>query len=303
MHSDARAHTLKLVSGKLSPNGRISPNRDPNRDGFTCLGLGLMTDTNYTRLTREQEQALARRIQSGDESAARELVQANLRFAMYIANRYRREGVDIEDLIQEASIGLMFAARQFDPERGVRFTSYAGWWIEAQLRRFLSRNSSVIRIGEGTQQLVRRLKRVEERLLQERQHVTVAMVAHEAGIELAAAELALGYASATPLSLDRPMGDTDGEFTLQDMVADQTTEHAFDHAEVGAILGPLLGHLNDRQQLIIRMRFTENRTCSDIGHELGLSGSRVQQLETQAIRSMRRQLMIPRSRVALPAAA
>lgn len=252
-----------------------------------------MSATAAATLTLEQEQEIGYRIQKGDESAINSLVEANLRFAMYMANRYRRESVDIDDLIQEANIGLMLAARHYDPEKGVRFTSYAGWWIEAQLRRFLSRHTSVVRIGESTQQVARRLRRVEEKLLQEHDHVTLEMVAEEAGIDLATAEFALGSASAAPLSLDRTMGDVEGEFTLQDMVADETTEDAFAQAEVETVLAPLLEHLDSRQRQILRMRYGENRTCNDIGDELGLSGSRVQQIEVQAIRSLRRRLMTP----------
>jgi len=252
-----------------------------------------MSATATANLTLEQEQELGYRIQKGDESAINSLVEANLRFAMYMANRYRRETVDIDDLIQEANIGLMLAARHFDPEQGVRFTSYAGWWIEAQLRRFLSRHTSVVRIGESTQQVARRLRRVEERLLQEHDHVTLEMVAKEAGVDLSTAEFALGTAAATPLSLDRTMGDVEGEFTLQDMVADETTQDAFAQAEIETILGPLLDHLDSRQRQVLRMRYGENRTCNDIGDELGLSGSRVQQIEVQAIRSLRRRLMTP----------
>lgn len=252
-----------------------------------------MSSTATATLTLEQEQQLGYRIQKGDDGAVNSLVEANLRFAMYMANRYRRESVDIDDLIQEANIGLMLAARHYDPEKGVRFTSYAGWWIEAQLRRFLSRHTSVVRIGESTQQVARRLRRAEERLLQEHDKVTLEMVAQEAGVELATAEFALGSIAATPLSLDRTMGDVEGEFTLQDMVADETTEDAFAQAEVETILGPLLDHLDARQRQILRMRYGENRTCNDIGEELGLSGSRVQQIEVQAIRSLRRRLMTP----------
>lgn len=255
--------------------------------------MDAMTTTTATTLTLEDEQALGYRIQKGDESAINCLVEANLRFAMYMANRYRREGVDVDDLIQEANIGLMLAARHYDPERGVRFTSYAGWWIEAQLRRFLSRHTSVVRIGESTQQVARRLRRVEERLLQEHDRVTLQMVAQEAGIDLETAEFALGSASAAPLSLDRTMGDVEGEFTLQDMVADETTDDAFAQAEVETILEPLLEKLDGRQRQILQMRYGDNRTCNDIGDELGLSGSRVQQIEVQAIRSLRRNLMMP----------
>ena len=260
---------------------------------------GMDTEMNATAsgsvLTIEDEQALGRRIQQGDETAVNALVEANLRFAMYMANRYRRESVDVDDLIQEANIGLMLAARHYDPERGVRFTSYAGWWIEAQLRRYLSRHTSVVRVGESTQQVARRLRRIEEKLLQEHSHVTLEMVAREAGVDLATAEFAMGGASAAPLSLDRSMGDVEGEFTLQDMVADDTSEQAFTQAEVETILGPLLESLDPRQRQILQMRYGENRTCNDIGQELSLSGSRVQQIEVQAIRALRRGIMTPQS--------
>jgi RNA polymerase sigma-B factor len=131
------------------------------------------------------------------------------------------------------------------------------------------------------------------------------MVAREAEVDLATAEFAMGSASAAPLSLDRSMGDVEGEFTLQDMGADDTSEQAFTQAEVETILGPLLESLDPRQRQILQMRYGENRTCNDIGEELSLSGSRVQQLETQAVRSLRRLLMTsrhgrgPRRRIAV----
>ena len=139
--------------------------------------------------------------------------------------------------------------------------------------------------------------------MQVHEKVTRAMVAEEAGVELSIADFALGSASAKPLSLDQSMGDAEGEFTLQDLVADNTTEAAFAGAEVETIL-PLLEKLDVRQQKILRMRYSENRTSNDIGDELGLSGSRVQQIEVQAIRCLRRQLiMSPRRSTGYLAAA
>jgi RNA polymerase sigma factor (sigma-70 family) len=254
-----------------------------------------MMEGTYTEatLTLEEEQALGRRAQAGDEAALNQLVEANLRFAAYLAYRYRREGVDIDDLIQEANIGLLLAARRYDPERGVRFASYAGWWIEAQLRRYLSRHASAVRISEGTRQIRRRLRQAEERLVQEHDHVTLEMIAAEADVDLQAAEFALGGASATPLSLDQTIGEVEGEFTLQDTVADASTEQAFNQVEITTILTPLLENLEPRHRQILQMRYEENRTCNEIGSELGLSGSRVQQLEVQAIRHLRHQLMMP----------
>jgi len=239
-------------------------------------------------LTAEDERILARRIQQGDEAALNALVEANLRFAMFMANRYRRRSIDIDDLIQEANIGLMLAARHYDPDRGVRFTSYAGRWAESQLHRFVSRHASVIRVGEGTQQTARRLRRIEEKLWQEQPHVTLDMVAHEAEVDLTSAQLAIGAASADPLSLDQPMGAVEGEFTLQDVVADDSSEQDFTRAEDNTVLRPLLEALDPRQRRILHMRYEESRTFESIGHELGISWSRAQQIEAQAIRCLRR---------------
>lgn len=241
----------------------------------------------------EDEQVLGRRIRQGDQAALNALVVANLGFAAYMANRYRRNGIDIDDLIQEANIGLMLAARRYDPERGVRFTSYAGFWIETQVLRYISKNASIVRVGEGTQRIVRSLRRAEEKLLQERDHVTPELVAREAEVDLATAQLATGARSAPPMSLDRVMGDIDSDFTLGDVVADDTSEAAFHKAEVETTLGPLLRALDARQRRIIQMRYGEDRTYREVGEKLHLSGPRVQEIEAQALRSLRRRWMFP----------
>jgi RNA polymerase primary sigma factor len=252
-----------------------------------------MYPTVSAALTIEEEQAIGRRIREGDESALNELIEANLRFAMYLANRYRRDAIDTNDLIQEANIGLMLAARHYDPERGVRFTSYAGWWVEAQLRRYISRHGSVLRVGEKTQRIGKKLRRIEEELLQEHAHVTLEMVALKAGVDVKTAESATGGSSAAPLSLDRTMGDVNSEFTLQDLIADDTSEQAFTQAEAESVLAPALDALEPRQRQILQMRYGKNWTCNDIADELSLSGSRVQQIEMQAIRALRRGMFFP----------
>ena len=155
-------------------------------------------------LTIEEEQALGRRIRKGDPAALSKLVETNRRFATYLAGRYRRQGIDMDDLVQEANIGLMLAGRHFDPDRGVRFCTYAAWWIEAQLRRYLRRQVPVVRVPEGTQLIAGRLRHAEEKLLQQHHRVTLEMVAAEAGVDMATAELAVSSPTAAPLSLDQP---------------------------------------------------------------------------------------------------
>lgn len=254
-----------------------------------------LTPRGEATLTLEDELALGRRAQDGDESAIQTLVESNLRFAMYLANRYRRDGVDVDDLMQEASIGLLQAARRYDPDHGVRFASYAGWWVEAQLRRYLDRHGSAVRVTGSTRQLQHRLKQAEEHLLQVHGHASLEMIAAEAGIDLDTAERVLSRPSGIALSLDRHLGDGEDDFSLQDIVADDSTDEAFGHAEVMTILGPLLQQLGTRERQILLMRYAEQQTCAEVGLELNISASRVQQLEIQAIRRLRKHMLMGNS--------
>ena len=140
----------------------------------------------------------------------------------------------------------MLAGRHFDPDRGVRFCTYAAWWIEAQLRRYLRRQVPVVRVPEGTQLIAGRLRRAEEKLLQQHHRVTLEMVAAEAGVNMATAELAVSSPTAAPLSLDQPANYPESELTLQDRVADASSEQAFDQAEHEVMLRPLLRALDPR---------------------------------------------------------
>jgi RNA polymerase sigma-B factor len=143
---------------------------------------------------------------------------------------------------------------------------------------------------------LRSLHRAEEKLLQERDHVTLELIAQEAQVDLVTAQTATGGPSTPPLSLDRVIGDADGSFTLGDAVADDTSERAFDEAETETILGSLLGALDARQRQIIQMRYGENRTYREVGEKLHLTGARVQQIESQALTALRRSWMLPQTR-------
>src|SRR5690349_18737951 len=112
--------------------------RDGDRDSDDSLKAYLRTIANLPRLTQQEEQDLARRIKRGDEAALRGLVEGNLRFVVSYAKRYRGLGVPFLDLIHEGNLGLMEAARRFDPERNVKFITYAVWWIRQAIMHALS---------------------------------------------------------------------------------------------------------------------------------------------------------------------
>lgn len=247
---------------------------------------------NRKTLSRENEQRIGRRIKLGDQEAVNALVVANLSLAGFMANRYRRAGIDLDDLMQEATIGLILAARRFDPDRGVRFATYAAWWVENQVRRYIRSRGASIRVGDRMDLTIVRLRRAEERLLQKHAGVTLKMIAEEAGVDLDLADVAWSPATGAPLSLDRVLGETGSEFTLMETLADSGSLREFSQAEFDAILSPLIDRLPPRQRQVIQLRFFENQSANEIGKVLGISGSRVKQIELQAVRSLRKEVML-----------
>jgi RNA polymerase primary sigma factor len=242
-------------------------------------------------LSREEEVVIARRIRKGDQSALQILLEAHQRFAFVMAKRYGGYGADQDDLVQEANVALILAARRFDPERGVRFTTYAAWWIEAQLRRFLSGRNSMVKMSDRTRGVSRKLRRAEEQLLQQQhQSVTLQMVARSEDIDVRKAVLALSATNARVLSLDQPQNFGD-ETTLLDSVADDTSEQDFAQAEAQAVVTDALTVLKGRKREIIRLRYYENRSYAYIAEKLIISISRVREVEAIALSQLRRRVI------------
>jgi RNA polymerase primary sigma factor len=128
-------------------------------DEQSSLGLYLRELRRIPRLSAEEEKACAVLAASGDGRARQRLIQANLRFVILVAKRYRNRGVPLEDLVNEGNIGLIQAAQRFDPERGIRFVSYAIWWIRQAILQAIQENGRLIRLPKGR---AAELSRVEE---------------------------------------------------------------------------------------------------------------------------------------------
>jgi len=240
-------------------------------------------------LSPAAERAAARKIRQGDEKALKTLVEANQGFAIYMAKRFGRHPADHDDLVQEANVGLLLAARHFDPDRGTRFTTYAAWWVEARLRRFLAHRNSMLKVSDRTRRVARRLLRAEEKLLQERQGVTLKMVAESEDIDIVTAELVLGAATSGTLSLDQ-MGNEDGAPRIIDRVADGSSERDFSVAEAQAVLASSMKVLTITEWEVVKLRYFDECSYTDIAAELGVSSSRVYQIETKALQRLRRTL-------------
>ncbi|MEM9047730.1 MAG: RNA polymerase factor sigma-32 [Pseudomonadota bacterium] len=259
-------------------------------------------------LDAETELELARRWRDeGDEAALHRLVQAYMRLAVAMAARYRRYGASMADLTQEAAVGLMKAASKFDPDRGVRFSTYAVWWIKASIQDFVMRNWSLVRTGSTASQkaLFFNLRRVRAKL--ERTNGEAAdgcdalqlreSIATEVGVPLRDVEMMEARLSGSDFSLNALQAGEDGREwveTLEDEgpQADEIVAHREDLGRLRGWLSDAMKALTDREQFIIvaRKLAGEPRTLESLGDELGLSKERVRQLEVQALRKLRRAL-------------
>ncbi len=243
-----------------------------------------------------------------DEQALHRLITAYMRLAISMASKFRRYGAPMNDLIQEASLGLMKAADKFDPDRGVRFSTYAVWWIKASIQDYVMRNWSMVRTGSTSSQkaLFFNMRRVQARLEREARargeeldgHQLREMIAHDIGVPLADVEMMEGRLSGSDFSLNATQSsDDDGREwidALEDdgLQAEQTVETSHDAARLRDWLVTAMQGLNARERFIVAERkLKENpRTLESLGEELGLSKERVRQLEAAAFAKMRRSL-------------
>jgi len=243
-----------------------------------------------------------------DEAALHRLITAYMRLAISMAAKFKRYGAPMNDLIQEAGLGLMKAADKFDPERGVRFSTYAVWWIKASIQDYVMRNWSMVRTGSTSSQksLFFNMRRVQAKLEREAlaqgqdldRHQLHQMIASEIGVPLRDVEMMEGRLSGSDFSLNAVQAaDEDGREwidTLEDEAAQsaELVEDSHDTAQLREWLVVAMGALNARERLIVRERKLREdpRTLESLGQELGLSKERVRQLEAAAFQKMRKSL-------------
>ncbi|MCZ6895654.1 MAG: RNA polymerase factor sigma-32 [Gammaproteobacteria bacterium] len=261
----------------------------------------ITTVMNAPILERQYEMALGRRWRDDrDEDALHEIITAHVRLVVRIAAGFRGYGLPPADLIQEGNIGLLEAANRFDPERNVRFSTYATWWILAAIQEYIVRNSTIVRIGTTPAQksLFFNLRRLRARFggtpVRPMTDENRRQVASEMKVPLAAVERMEASLSWPDRSLNASIGSENTDET-QDFLADTrpTPEEAVtethDHAARARWLHTAMKTLTPREREIIRRRFLgdERTTLAEIGQTYGVTKERIRQIEGKALAKLR----------------
>ena len=276
--------------------GRIQVGNDDRRYIASAM--------NAPMLEREYEANLGRRLRDdGDEEALHELTTSHVRLVVRIAAGFRGYGLPLADLIQEGNVGLLQAAKRFDPERNVRFSTYATWWILASIQEYIVRNSSIVRIGTTPAQksLFFNLRRLRAKLAgpeggllsDEHRHT----IAKDLGVPLAAVERMEANLTWPDRSLNATIGNEDTD-ELMNFLADdgpspeEIVTYRHDGEKRAKWVHEAMEELTPRERQIIRRRFLgEDRvTLAEIGKSFGVTKERIRQIEGKALGKLRNAL-------------
>jgi RNA polymerase primary sigma factor len=248
----------------------------------------------FRPLTGDEEKTLARRIKDGDQEALQRLVEANLRFVVSYCKRYRGLGLSFLDLIHEGNLGLMEAAKRFDPERNVKFISYAVWWVRQAIFQALSEQHRIFRLPQKLSGHVSKVGNARQKLVNELDRApTTAELSQKTSLSEHEVENALKV-SGDDLSLSAAVGE-DGSLELGDTIEQDTVpsvERELMRSSFEEQIRSLVAELDEKERQVISMRFgldgEDPRTLQEIGEALGLSRERIRQIESKAKEKLRR---------------
>ncbi|MBV8184892.1 MAG: RNA polymerase factor sigma-32 [Hyphomicrobiales bacterium] len=259
-------------------------------------------------LQREEEHELALRwSEEGDEVALHQLVSSHIRLVIAIASRFRRYGLPLADMIQEGHVGLLEAAARFEPERGVRFSTYVTWWIRASIQDYVLRNWSIVRGGTSSAQksLFFNLRRLRAKLGQKMDKLSASelhqRIAQTVGVSCDDVETMEARLSGSDLSLNVPVPgeETENASDRQDFLVDRNplpdeiVAETIDSGRRAHWLHHAMTMLSERERLIIEARRLHDDdlvTLETVGRRLGISKERVRQIENRALDKLKKAL-------------
>lgn len=254
--------------------------------------LYLKDISELSLLNRQEEIDLARRVQTGDKEAERKLVEGNLRFVVSVARRYKGQGIPLSDLINEGNIGLIKAAKKFDPSRGIKFITYASWWVKSSIAHAISKQKGVISLPFNHIYTLNKIERKREELSKD--------LGDEPSLQDLAdsLDLSIDYiekhlqASDSFLSLDSLISE-DSRESFKDFLAEDDPvpiDRNIEKRDSKRLLEKLLNRLKPRQKKIIDMRFGLNGekclTLREVAERLNLSYERIRQIQKDSLRNL-----------------
>ena len=259
----------------------------------SALDQYLRDVSRHELITPEREKELGALAQAGDEDAVQELARANLRFVISVAKKYQNRGVSLTDLIQEGNVGLVTAARKFDPDQGVKFISYAVWWIRQAILASLANHGRAVRVPLNRASDLARIFREKERLKQELRREPTAdelSVATDLTPELVES---LQTLNAAEIRLDAPIGDSEDSQLVERFITEEASEPELEVEGrlLGETISEALETLEPRDAKVLRLYFglegEREHTLEEIGNMLGVTRERIRQLRDRALRRLR----------------
>jgi RNA polymerase primary sigma factor len=303
MSTESRPEPELSMADILAQSEPVKPRRSRRRATARNLGVYdaerdvldqyLFEVSQTPLLTPQQEIAIARLVQTGDAEAMQELIKRNLRFVISVAKKYQNRGLPLSDLIGEGNLGLLTAARKFDPDQGVKFISYAVWWIRQSILAALARQGRTVRVPLNRTADLSRITRVSETLRQDlRREPTYEEIAENTGLAVDVVR-SLAALNNAEVRLDAPL-DAEGERSMIERFIAEEQGDPEDRAMEQFLteqVDTALRSLSPRDAKVLRLYFGldggREHTLEEIGGMLGVTRERVRQLRDRALKRLR----------------